>query len=336
MGQLIKLQDYVSRYEQNIYNYPSRFVRLKKQQWDKLVTQWEAGLISPPETLLETDSDLLFGVDFPEDKTMFTKVKDFLNFRRRNKPAHSSEQLSEGIEIDQGLAFSPQFTALPGDIDTLKQQFLDQLFGFQMRWASSTLLEKSVVQEKFHYDRLLKYFLQRFPDNILVLYKPIFLIKKAPVEADVIILTPTEVQCISLIEKEEDAVFIGSTNNFWEMRTPERTEKILNPVLAVNRMGNIVTEIFQQHEIDLPVRKIILSRNGYIDYPLPPYDVDFVEKRNYSDWFTKLRSTSSPLKHVQLKAANHLLQYCQTTSYRRLAWEKDETNVHTERNQTND
>lgn len=29
MGQLIKLQDYVSRYQQDIFVYPSRFVRLK-------------------------------------------------------------------------------------------------------------------------------------------------------------------------------------------------------------------------------------------------------------------------------------------------------------------
>ena len=35
MGQLIKLQNYTSRYEQNIFHYPSRFVMLKKQQWDK-------------------------------------------------------------------------------------------------------------------------------------------------------------------------------------------------------------------------------------------------------------------------------------------------------------
>ncbi|KHF29248.1 hypothetical protein LR68_02036 [Anoxybacillus sp. BCO1] len=30
MGQLIKLQDYISRYELDIYHYPSEFIRLKK------------------------------------------------------------------------------------------------------------------------------------------------------------------------------------------------------------------------------------------------------------------------------------------------------------------
>mgnify|MGYP005609875703 CR=1 FL=1 len=36
MGQLIKLQDYVSRYEQDIYHYPTQYVYLKKQQWEKV------------------------------------------------------------------------------------------------------------------------------------------------------------------------------------------------------------------------------------------------------------------------------------------------------------
>ncbi|WP_338472038.1 hypothetical protein R4Z10_04640 [Niallia sp. XMNu-256] len=41
MGQLIKLQDYTSRYEQNIYHYPARFVTLKNQQWAKTQKSWE-------------------------------------------------------------------------------------------------------------------------------------------------------------------------------------------------------------------------------------------------------------------------------------------------------
>jgi hypothetical protein len=41
MGQLIKLKDCTTRYEQNIYHYPARFVALKKQQWDKLQKRWE-------------------------------------------------------------------------------------------------------------------------------------------------------------------------------------------------------------------------------------------------------------------------------------------------------
>ncbi|WP_413229413.1 hypothetical protein [Heyndrickxia sporothermodurans] len=41
MGQLIKLQDYISRYEMDPFRYPAQYVRLKKQQWQKLKLDWE-------------------------------------------------------------------------------------------------------------------------------------------------------------------------------------------------------------------------------------------------------------------------------------------------------
>lgn len=47
MAQLIKLQDYVSRYAQDIYLYPSRYVRLKKKQWEGIKAKWENGPEEP-------------------------------------------------------------------------------------------------------------------------------------------------------------------------------------------------------------------------------------------------------------------------------------------------
>ena len=49
MAQLIKLQDYVSRYESDLSRYPSQFVRIKKQQWEKLKSAWEAGNCPEPK-----------------------------------------------------------------------------------------------------------------------------------------------------------------------------------------------------------------------------------------------------------------------------------------------
>lgn len=326
MGQLIKLQDYVSRYEQNIYHYPSRFVRLKKQQWEKLLSHWESGIVVPRKDEWQSNVDLLYR-EIENDQTVMKKMKDLFRFNKQKEDesqVHETEEKlpSDEDEEDPSMQFSPQFALFPETEEELKHQFLDQLFRFQMRWATSTLTEKSVVRKQFYFDPQLKFFLQRFPDNCLVLYKPIFLLKKAPVETEVILISPTEVQCISFIEKEENAVFIGSSDHFWKKRYANNEEKVLNPLLSVNRMGNIVGELFRHYGIDLPVKKVILSRNGYIDYPSPPYDVHFVEKRNFNEWFQRLRTLPSPLKHMQLKGANTLLQHCQTTSYKRLEWEE--------------
>ncbi|NLY79377.1 MAG: NERD domain-containing protein, partial [Lysinibacillus sp.] len=36
MAQLVKLQDYISRYEIDLTRYPTQYVRLKRTQWDKV------------------------------------------------------------------------------------------------------------------------------------------------------------------------------------------------------------------------------------------------------------------------------------------------------------
>lgn len=36
MAQIIKIQDYISRYEQDPHHYINQFIRLKKQRWDEL------------------------------------------------------------------------------------------------------------------------------------------------------------------------------------------------------------------------------------------------------------------------------------------------------------
>jgi hypothetical protein len=190
-----------------------------------------------------------------------------------------------------------------------------------MKWASTTLMEKSFVDKKYLFDPRIKYFLQRFPDTFLVLYKPIFLLKKAPVEGEIILVTPTDVWCITFLEGEDLSVFNGSSDHFWIKRNKEREEKVLNPLISLNRTGKIVKKIFQLYEIELPIHKVVLCRNGYVDFPSPPYDVEFIEKRNYEKWFHSMRAHRSPLKHVQMKAAEALLECCMTTSIRRLEWE---------------
>jgi hypothetical protein len=321
MGQLIKLQDYVSRYEQDIYTYPSRFVRLKKQQWERTKVNWEDEGQDASNLTLPIPSDWM---EEDTEKPLFLqKLKGI--FRKNQDEDHPVEQQEESAKsLEDPLRFSPSFEFKPKTVEELKRQFLDQLYRFQLKWASSTLTEKSDFHTKFYYEEKLKFFLQRFPDTFLVLYQPVFLLKKAPVEVDVILITPTDVWCITFLEEEKSAVFVGSTERFWLKRAQKEEKKVLNPLLSLNRTKKIIQNIFKLHEIDLPIHKLIISRNGYIDYPNAPFDVKFAEGRNFEQWFQSMRTFKSPLKHIQLKGAESLLQYCQTTSMRRLEWETSE------------
>ncbi|RFU66267.1 NERD domain-containing protein [Peribacillus glennii] len=321
MGQLIKLQDYISRYEQDIYRYPTQFVRLKQQQWENLKAAFLAGELeqffhdppagSPDEDWTqETRPGLMEKV-----RGIFSKAAT-----KGESPASDSQNSSDSQEN----FFSLQMPTNIGSLDELKQNYLNQLLRFQMTWGSSTMYEKSFVDQSFFLDERLRFFLQRFPDTFLLLYKPVFLLKNAPVEVEVILLSPTDAWCLTFLEAEEDAVFAGSSERFWLKRHHQHKEKkVLNPMLAVDRMEKIAKQLFSLYDVSLPIKKAILSRNGYIDHPLAPYDVTLLDKRTFPEWFQKMRGLSSPLKHQQLKAAQALLDYCQTTSSRRLEWDVD-------------
>ncbi|WP_079510109.1 hypothetical protein [Mesobacillus jeotgali] len=316
MAQLIKLQDYISRYTQDIYLYPSRYVRLKKKQWEGLKNRWENGHELPvkefnKEPVQEISDSILDKIKNKIRQPGSLKEEDLI-------PEYSKKGGNQDMMMDAG-AFN-SISRIKTE-EELKQHFLDGLLPFQLKWASSTLTERSFVAKEFIHDSTLRFLLQRFPDTYLILYKPIFLLKKAPVEAELVLITPAAAICISFVEAEEDAAFVGSKERFWIKKTKRRETKILNPLIALNRTEKIVKSLFDMYGVELPVQKLLLSRNGYFDYPLQPYGVQFIDKRNFEEWFMAQRGMKSPLKHMQLKAAQVLLQFCQTTSVRRLEWE---------------
>ena len=50
--------------------------------------------------------------------------------------------------------------------------------------------------------------------------------------------------------------------------------------------------------------------------------------RKFPEWFLSLKSSHSPMKHMQFKAAQAILDLVQTTSYSRSSWDigNEETN----------
>jgi hypothetical protein len=310
MAQLIKLQDYVSRYETDLYRYPSQFVRLKKQQWEKMKQHWENGDLPKPSPPVQEWAD--------EEKNSM-KDKLFSLFKKKEDedeeeviPEPSDEDLH--LDMDAGQDIHSE--------EELKASFLNLVFDFQLRWASSTITEKSYVDNSYHYDERLRYLLQRFPDNIFVMYNPVLKIKNAPVELETVLITPTGIWCLTFLEFEEGTAYVGSGERFWVKKWGDREEKVLNPLIGLKRMERIVHQITRHAGVELPIYQAVISRNGYIDYPQSPVGIQFLDKRIHHEWFQQQRSSSSPIKSVQLKAAQAIMEYCQTTSFKRLQWEE--------------
>lgn len=314
MAQLIKLQDYISRYQRDLKRYPTQFVRLKKIQWEHMKSDWETGVeVIQWEHIEEVE---------PKEKNSW--MRNLLG-KKKETEFHLDEVPlvieTEEEEEDNSFHFEPNMVYKPQNLEDLKRMYMDQLFHFQLKWASSTLLEKSHVDPKFLRDSLLRQLTQKLPDNYLLFYYPILQLKNAPLELDILLLTPTEALCIKVLEEENMAAFIGSGDRFWVKKVGTMEKKFLNPTIGLNRMETILNQIFKRDEIEMPIRKIIISQNGYIDFPGSTYGFQFIDKRTYTEWFSQLKSSNSPIKHMQLKAAQAILTMVQTTSFHRVGWE---------------
>ncbi|MEG9298638.1 NERD domain-containing protein [Mangrovibacillus sp. Mu-81] len=311
MAQLIKLQDYVSRYETDLYRYPSQFVRLKKQQWEKMKFHWESGAV-------------FSSIDQEEmEKERPSTARKFMSFFKKKEEDEPEEIEIFKQQADDEIELEMSSHSDISTEDELKKHFLDSIFDFQLRWASSTISEKSYVDNSYCYDERLKYLLQRFPDNTLVLYFPVLKIKNAPVELEVILITPTAVWCLSFLEFEDGTAYIGSGERFWLKKWGDTETRVLNPLISLKRMERIIEQIIDYAGIEIPVLKGVISRNGYIDYPQAPSGYRFIDKRDHDSWFNQQRSSRSPIKSAQLKAAKAILDYCQTTSFKRMHYQQE-------------
>lgn len=307
MAQLVKLQNYISRYEIEFNQYPNQFIRLKRTQWERMKQQWLMGNEKVEWTHEEGG----------EAKRPILLKKLFRKKSNEDEFEESEETIWELPENESTLMFEPNIVYQPTTLEELKRIFLDQLFHFQLKWASSTLLSKSMIDSKYYRDHFLRTILQKLPDHYFVFYQPIMKIKKTAIELDVLLLTPTECFCITVLEEEDFAVYIGSTERFWTKKIGEKDVKVLNPIIQLNRMETILSTIFRKHSIDLPIRKVLLSRNAYIDYPNSLYNIQFVDRRNYASWFNTLGQSTSPMKKIQVQAAEAIFKYVETISYSR-------------------
>lgn len=334
MAQLIKLQDFISRYETDIFHYPSQYIRLKKERWGKIKASLYNG-----EGAVEWNSPIQTGIakyepfegfeGFDENwleeekKGILGTIKGF--FKRNKGEGQEDYDLEESL--NQTTKFYLDETKTE---EELKKEFLDDLFYFQLRWASSTLRDHSIVDSSLYEDEVLKFFLQHFPDNYLLLYKPTLMVKRAPIDLDIILISPVMTYCISLLESEEMSVYVTNRGRYWFEGYGENEIKRVNPMISLNRTSNLIHSYYKHYDIDMPVKKIILSRTGYIEGDYEPTNTMIVDKRNYSDWYSRLRRLPSPLKFIQLKGAQALLRHCRSNYAPRHEWEPDEEDINNE------
>ena len=333
MAQLVKMLDYVSRYEHDLSRYTTQFIRLKRSQWERMKRQWDNGVdlaswqIAADEESSAIHSENESPIEEESGKKRFSTLSRFLPFRKEEQAGTEEEKLQQHENDD--LQFSPNIIHDPRSVQQLRKLYIEQLFHFQLKWASSTLTERSRIDGKFMRDPLLHDFLESLPDSYLLFYYPVLKIKKAPVELEVVLMTPVECICMTVLQAEEGSVLVGSGERFWSKKLGEQETKLLNPTIGLNRMAKIVSSLFASEEVDFPIRKILLSKESYIDYPGVAHDIRIIDRRDYPKWLEKGKKLSTPMKSNQFKAAQTILDLCQTTAASRL-FETEDQSLETE------
>ena len=101
MAQLVKLQDYISRYQIDLARYPTQFVRLKKSQWERVKYQWQTG-----EEIGQWEHIDVEGEQELVEKTRFSLLKKLLPVRQKEIDVEDDiETMNVSTELDEDTIF---------------------------------------------------------------------------------------------------------------------------------------------------------------------------------------------------------------------------------------
>lgn len=296
MAQLVKLYDYISRYESNPFHYPTQFIRLKQKKWKNILTTWENQSFSFPTREKEKT---VAGITYKNTTTIFKS--DLFKKEHKNKTNQPA--------IDREL--------VPKTKTGLKHYFLNQLYPLQIKWASSTLTHTSFTAKDFTQEPDLIYLLQRFPDIYFMMYFPIFYVKQAPIEADILIISPLGIEIVRILHYSKHSSIFIEDERFWIIEQYKQQEKIISPVISLRRTELVVQSILQHHRIEFPIKKTVVAKESRIVSSREPYQVQLIDRYFYENWFHEKRVLQSPLKSTQLKAMGALLKHSQTSAVKR-------------------
>ncbi|GGP14277.1 nuclease-related domain-containing protein [Oceanobacillus neutriphilus] len=309
MAQLIKLQDYISRYEWDTYRYPTQYIRQKKEQWQRFYSEWLDPALEEEE---QADAE-----NTEEKISILQKWKE-----RFIKAPVVVEDLTPDEKI---VKRKKDLIKVPDTEEELKQVFLDQLLEIQMKWASSTVSQVSIVDSGYYNDSLLRFLLQRLPDTYLVMYRPIFEVKQAAVETDIILITPIGVEILRFVELDTDEVIMAGDERTWTITAKNNEEpiRIVNPLISLKRSEKWIERFLHAENIDIPIKKMVISRTNRILYATSPYQSEIIDKLAFPEWFKDKRSVHLPLKKRQLNVAESLLRNSLSQSIPRPEWEEE-------------
>lgn len=307
MAQLVKLADYVSRYEIDIYRYPSRYVRLKKERWERLKQDWEA---------TRSDYPTLPLMQHYEERvsTLWDRTKGI--FKRSSKEATKEEVK---LPTDWQLRHKT--------MEELRAAYSQELFAFQINWASSTVSEISRLKHSYYQDKLLHFFLTELPDTFFIFYEPVLYARNAPVDCDIIILTPASLWIVNVLEGDEETIYSSLEGRYWQKRQGDHKEAVLHPSVSLKRSKTVIQSILEAKNLQVNIKTAVMAKDSYIDVGQGSQSSKLIDRRNLHEFKESMLKMTAPIKHTQLKIADVLLDASLTISESRDFSDTSEENI---------
>lgn len=310
MAQLVKLADYVSRYDIDIYRYPSRYVRLKKERWQRIRQDWEA-------TRTDAPSSPLFQHYEKESASLWGRTRGI--FKRKEKAGTKEE-----VELPTDWQLRHK------SMEELQADYFQELFEFQLNWASSTVSEISKMNQAYYQDELLQHLLKEFPDTFFVFYQPVLFARKAPVDCDIILLTPSNLWIITSLPGDEETIYSSLGGRYWQKRQGDEKESILHPNVSLKRSKTVVQSILERKNLEITIKTAVLAKDSYLDVGQGSQASKLIDRRNLHEFRNSMIKMTAPIKHTQLKIADALLDASLTISETRNFSASEQENIENE------
>src|SRR5699024_719201 len=114
-----------------------------------------------------------------------------------------------------------------------------------------------------------------------MMFYPVFNIRKAPVDAEIIFISPVGIDIISLLEFDNHITVMAGDDRTWAFHDGKQNSNIISPLISLKRTEQIIKSILQANNITYPIKKNVISRTNNIVFTTQPYNTSIIGMFQY-------------------------------------------------------
>src|SRR5690625_7142789 len=98
------------------------------------------------------------------------------------------------------------------------------------------------------------------------MYYPVFDIRNTPIDGEILMISPTHIEIITLLEYDENIFILVGDDRRWTLEQDGQSEQFISPLITLKCTASIVKSILNKQDINFSVERTIISRKNPIIY----------------------------------------------------------------------